>query len=98
MNFKSNNLILPILIGILASGIPAMTLCSSHYGAGYAGLDFPEDALCSLSAHSFVQVADELSVIGVIPLFGILLFRRRFFIPAGFMVTIFKPPRFSQLI
>jgi len=90
MNIKSNNLILIIIIGILASGIPVIILCSSHCGTSHAGLDFPMDGKCSFSVHSFVQIAAELSVFGVIPLVGFLLFRRRFSIPAGFLGVIFK--------
>lgn len=96
MNDKSNNFILLIITGILAAGILAMTLCSLQYGTSHAGFDYLLDIKCSFTAHSFVQTAAELSGFGVIPLLGILLFKGRFIIPAGFIVTIFKPPRLSQ--
>ena len=94
MNLTRKNLILLIIIGILVSGIPVITLCSFYCISG--DLDSPLDASCPLTTHSFVQIAIMLSAYIVLPFAGLFLVRGRQFIPPGIYLPLFKPPRFSR--
>ena len=96
MNFTKKNLILFIIIGILVSGIPVITLCSSSCVSSDLDLDSPMDGSCPFSFHSFVQIAIGLSALFVLPLAGLLLVNDRQFIPPGVYLPLFKPPRFSH--
>jgi hypothetical protein len=87
--------ILLIIIGILVSGIPAVTLCSSYCVSNALDLDSPMDGSCPFSDHSFVQIIIVLSALFVLPLAGLFLVRGRQFIPPGAYWPLFRPPRFS---
>jgi len=96
MNLTKKNLILLVIIGVLVSGIPVITLCSSSCVASDLDLDSPRDESCPFSFHSFVQVAIGLSALFVLPFAGLFLVRDRQFIPPGVYLPLFKPPRFSH--
>jgi hypothetical protein len=96
MNLTRKNLTLFIIIGILVSGIPVITLCSSYCVSSDLDLDSPVDGSCPFSYHSFVQIAIVLSAFFVLPLAGLFLVRDRQFIPPGVYLPLFKPPRFSH--
>jgi hypothetical protein len=96
MNLTRKNLILFIIIGILVSGIPVITLYSSSCISRGLDLDSPMDASCPFSYDSFVQVAIGLSALFVLPFAGLFLVRDRQFIPTGVYLPLFKPPRFSH--
>ena len=87
MNFTRKNIIPFIIIGILVSGIPIITLCSFYCISG--DLDSSMDANCPLSNHSFVQIAIML----FLPFAGLCLVRNRQLIPPGIYLCLFKPPR-----
>jgi hypothetical protein len=95
MNLTRKNLILLIIIGILVSGIPVITLCSFSCISSDLDRNSPLDASCPLSNHSFVQIALMLSALIVLPFAGLFLVRDRQFIPPGIYLPLFKPPRFS---
>ena len=95
MNINKKNIILLIIIGILVSGIPAVTLCSSYCVSNALDLDSPMDGSCPFSDHSFVQIVIVLSALFVLPLAGLFLVRDRQFIPPGANWPLFRPPRFS---
>ena len=94
MNITKKHLILLVIIGILVSGIPVITLCSFYCISG--DHDSPLDASCPLSTHSFVQIAIMLSALIVLPLAGLFLVKDRQLIPPGSYLPLFKPPRFSH--
>ena len=96
MNITKKNLILLVIIGVLASGIPVITLCSSYCVSNDPDLDSPMDGSCPFSFHSFVQIVIVLSALFVLPLVGLFLIRDRQFIPSGAYWPLFKPPRFSR--
>lgn len=96
MNIAKRNLIVLIIIGILLSGIPAITLCSSYCVASDFDLDSAMDASCPFSLHSFVQIAIVLSALFVLTCTGFLLATDRLSIPPGVYWPLFRPPRFSQ--
>jgi hypothetical protein len=96
MNITKKHLILLIIIGILVSGIPAITLCSSYCVSSDLEFDSPMDGNCPFSFHSFVQIVIVLSASFVLPLAGRFLVRDRQFIPPGAYWPLFKPPRFSH--
>ena len=93
---SKKNLILLVIIGILVSGIPAVTLCSSYCVSNALDLDSPMDGSCPFSDHSFVQIVIVMSALFVLPLAGLFLVRDRQFIPPGVYLPLFKPPRFSH--
>jgi hypothetical protein len=96
MNITKKHLILLVIIGVLASGIPAITLCSSYCVSSNPDLDSPMDGSCPFSFHSFVQVIIVLSALFVLSLAGYFLARDRQFIPPGAHWPLFRPPRFSH--
>lgn len=96
MNLTKKNLILLVIIGILVSGIPVITICSSYCVSSGPDLDSPMDGSCPFSFHSFVQIAIGLSALFVLPLVGLFLVRDRQFIPLGVYLPLFRPPRFSH--
>jgi hypothetical protein len=96
MNLIKKHLILTIIIGILGSGIPVITLCSSYCVSSNLDLDSSMDGSCPFLDHSFVQIAMVLSALFVLPLAGLFLVRDRQFIPPGVYWPFFKPPRFSH--
>jgi hypothetical protein len=96
MNTTKKLLIFIIIIGILGSGIPVITLCSSYCVSGDVELDSAMDGSCPFMYHSFVQIAIVLSALFVLPLAGLFLVRDRQFIPPGVYWPLFKPPRFSH--
>jgi len=98
MNLNRKNFILLIIISILVSGIPVITMCSSYCVSNDPDLDSPMDRSCPFAFHSFIQIAIGLSALFVLPLAGLFLVRDRKFIPAGFYWPLFKPPRFSHEI
>ncbi len=96
MNLTKKNLILLVIIGILVSGIPVITMCPSYCVSSDPDLDSPMDGSCPFSFHSSVQMAIVLSALFVLPLAGFFLVRDRQFIPPGVYLPLFKPPRFSH--
>ena len=96
MNITKKNLILIVIIGVLTSGIPVITLCSTYCVSSDFDLDSPMDGNCPFSFHSFIQMANVLSALFVLPLAGLFLFWGRQFIPPGVYLPLFKPPRFSH--
>ena len=94
MNLAQKNIILFVILGILVSGIPALTLCSTHCVTSNPSPDFHKELKCSLSNHSFFQHSIALAIFYTIPLVGFFLVMNRLFIPAGFFPTPFRPPRF----
>ena len=98
MNITKKNLILFVIIGILVSGIPVITLCSSSCVSNDLDLDSSVDGSCPFSFHSFVQIIIVLSALFILPLAGFFLVRNRQFIPSGAYWSLFRPPRFSHQI
>ena len=96
MNLTKKNLSLLVIIGILVSGIPVSTLCSSYCVSNNLDLDSPMDGSCPFSYHSFFQIAIVLSAFFVLPLAGLFLVRDRQLLPPGVYLPLFKPPRFSH--
>ena len=96
MNITKKHLILLVIIGILVSGIPVITLCSSYCVSSDLELDSPMGGSCPFSYHSFVQIAIVLSALFVLPLSGLFLVSDRQLIPPGVYLPLFKPPRFSH--
>jgi hypothetical protein len=96
MILTKKNLSLLVIIGILVSGIPVSTLCSSYCVSNNLDLDSPMDGSCPFSYHSFFQIAIVLSAFFVLPLAGLFLVRDRQLLPPGVYLPLFKPPRFSH--
>jgi hypothetical protein len=96
MKITKKQLILLIIIGILVSGIPVITLCSSYCVSSELDLDSAMDGSCPFANHSFVQIVIVLSALFVLPLAGFCLVSDRQFIPPGVYWPLFRPPRFSR--
>jgi hypothetical protein len=96
MKITKKHLILLVIIGILVSGIPVITLCSSYCVSSDLDLDSPVDRSCPFSYHSFVQIAIGLSALFVLLLAGLFFVKDKQFIPPEVHLPIFKPPRFSH--
>jgi hypothetical protein len=95
MNLNQKNVFLPVLIGILVSGIPIINLCSSYCVSSDLELDSATDGSCPFALHSLVQIAFVLSAFFVLTLAGLFIVRDRQFIPPGVSGPPFRPPRFS---
>ena len=98
MNLNRKNLTLLIIISILVSCLPVITLCSSYCVSSDLDLGFDSsvDGSCPFAYHSFVQVAMVLSALFVLPLAGFFLVGDWQFIPPGVYWPLFRPPRFSH--
>ena len=96
MNFNRKNLILLFIIGILVSGLPGITSCSSYCVSSSLGFDTPVDGSCPFAFHSFVQIEIVLSALFVLPLAGFFFVRHRQFIPPGVYWPLYRPPRYSH--
>jgi len=96
MNLTRKNIIPFIIIGILVSGIPVITLCSFYCIPNDLDFDSPLDASCPLSTHAFVKITIMWSAFIVLPFAGLFLGKDRQFIPPGIYLPLFKPPRFSR--
>ena len=96
MNITKKHLILITIIGILGSGIPVITLCSSYCVSSDLDLDSPMDGSCPFLDHTYFQIAIVLSALLVLPLTGLFMVRDRLFIPPGVYWPLFRPPRFSH--
>jgi hypothetical protein len=95
MNLAQKNIILFVILAILASGIPALTLCSTHCVTNNPSPDFHKEVKCSLSNHSFFQYGIELSIFYLTPLLDFFLVTSILSLPTGYLSTLFRPPRFS---
>jgi len=98
MNITKKHLVLLVIIGILVSGIPVITLCSSYCVSSSPDLDSAMDGSGTFSFHSFIWVVNELSALFILPLAGFFLVRDSQFIPSGASWPLFKPPRISHQI
>jgi hypothetical protein len=96
MKINRKNLILFIILGLMAHGIPVMAICSSNCAAGNPDLYSTMDGSCTFLCHSFFQSAILLSVIFGLPVAGLFLVRDRQTLPPGVYLLLFKPPRFSR--
>jgi hypothetical protein len=96
MNVTKKHFILFVIIGILTSGIPVITLCSSYCVSSNPDLDSPMDGSCPFTLHSFIQVIVVLSALFILPFAGQFFFRDRQFIPPGVCWPLFRPPRSSH--
>lgn len=98
MDIAKKHLILAIIIGLLLSGIPVITLCSSYCASSDRDFDTAMDGSCPFAFHSFVQINLLLSALFVLPFAGFFIVRERQFIPPGVYWPLFRPPRFSHWI
>ena len=96
MNSAKKHLILVIIIGLLSSGIPAITLCSSYCTSSDRDFDSAMDGSCPFVFYSFVQIDLLLSALFVLPFAGFFIVRERQFIPPGVYWLLFRPPRVSH--
>jgi hypothetical protein len=96
MNITKKHITLLVIIGILISGIPAITLCSSYCVSSNLEMGSSMDGSCPLSFHSFAQIVFVLSVFEILPLAGLFSVRERQFIPSGVYWPLLKPPRYSH--
>jgi hypothetical protein len=96
MNFTKKNFILFVIAGILLSGIPVITTCSTYCLSSDSVLDSPMDGSCPFSYDLFFPIAIVLSALFVLALASLFLVRERQILPPGVYLPLFKPPRFSQ--
>ena len=94
MHFARKKALLFILSGIVIGSILLAPVCFSLCPPSQPGADLFQGANCSISYHSFLKINAELSVLFILPLFGFFLNMKIFSIPPGFVLSIFKPPRF----
>jgi hypothetical protein len=83
-----------LLMGIMAFSVLFVPVCSTLCSADPHNTDFSHGANCTILSHSFVQIGIGLSTIFILPLMGLLFLINSYFIPAGFLLSPFKPPRF----
>ena len=96
MNISKKNLIPLIIIGVLVSGIPVITLCSSYCVSSNPDLDSSMDGSCPFLFHSFVQIVIVMSALFILPFAGRFVARERQFIPPGVYWPLFRPPRYPH--
>jgi hypothetical protein len=96
MNITKKNIIILVTAGILLSGIPIITTCSTYCVSSDSVLDSPMDGSCPFSYDSFFPIAFVLSAPFVLALASLFLVRERQILTPGVYLPLFKPPRFSQ--
>jgi len=96
MNITKKYLLFFIIIGILASGIPVISMCSSNCIASDLKFHPSVDGSCLFSFHSFVHMIIVLSALLALPFAGRFLVRDIQFTSPDVYWPLFKPPRFSQ--
>ena len=82
------------LMGIMAFSVLFVPVCSTLCSAGSNVADVSHGASCTFLSHSFTQFGIGLSAIFILPLMGLFLLISSYYIPAGFLLPLFKPPRF----
>lgn len=97
MIITKKHLIPIIVIGMLVSGIPGITICSANCTSSDQDLDSLMDGSCPIMDHSFVQIAIVLSALLVFPLVGLFLSGERQFIPPGVHLPPYRPPRLALI-
>jgi hypothetical protein len=93
MKSTRKNLILFIIVGIVAYGIPVMAMCSSHCVEGNPDLDSPKDSGCSISSHFFDSIALNLFILLILSIFTFFAVIDNLRIPAGFFHSLYRPPK-----
>jgi hypothetical protein len=96
MNLSRKNLILLIIIGILVSGIPVITLYSSYCSTAAADIDSAMNGNCPFSVDSFVTIAMVSFATFVLPRAGLSLVGQQQFIARGAYWPLLKPPRIAH--
>ena len=96
MNITKKNIILLVIAGILLSGIPVITTCSTYCVSRDSVLDSPLDQSCPFLYDLFFPIGIVLSALFVLALAGLFLVGERQILPPGVYLPLFKPPRFSQ--
>ncbi len=82
------------LMGIVAFSILFNPVCFTLCSASLDGTDVYHGASCTFSSHFFTQIAIVLSAIFILPFMGLLFVISSYYIPSGFLLSPFKPPRF----
>jgi hypothetical protein len=93
MGFKRKKFFAYALAGILALGIPLITVCLSLCPTVDAGSDFSRMTKCTFSSHSYVQIGIGHSTLFIISLMGLLLIMGTHILPEGFFLSPYRPPR-----
>lgn len=97
LNITGKRLFLFFLMGgmivILLFTPGCFILCAAVHNA----TDVSHGTSCTMLSHAFVQTGTGVSAIFILSLMGLLLLRNSYFIPAGFFLSPFKPPRFHAL-
>lgn len=81
-------------MGVVSLSVLFAPVCFSMCPANQPGPDFSQEANCALSSHSFVKIGIGLSALFTLPLLGLFLYMKRLSIPPGFVLSLFRPPRF----
>jgi hypothetical protein len=94
MNFTNKKLFWFLLMGMMAFSVLFTPVCSTLCLDSPDITDVSHRANCPVLSHSFVQIGIGLSAIFILPLMGLLFLTSSFFIPTGFILSPFRPPRF----
>ena len=94
MSFTGKKLFLLVLIGLIALSAVYVLVCTPLCPTVHYGLDFSQGATCTFPSHSFVQIRIGLAALFILPLLGIFPHMKPVPIPEGFLLSLFKPPRF----
>jgi hypothetical protein len=94
MDFSGKKLFLIFLMGMMAFSVLFTPVCSTLCLDSPDITDVSHRAKCATLSHSFVQTGIGLSAIFILPLMGLLFLTSSFFIPTGFILSPFRPPRF----
>ena len=96
MTITRKHVIMFLLIGLLVSGIPAITTCSSSCVSSGQDLDVSTGGSCPFTLQIFAQSVFMLFPLFVLPLAGFLLTGEQIFIASDFYRLLFRPPRLSH--
>jgi hypothetical protein len=94
MNLTSKKLILLSLMGMLAFSILFTPVCSTVCAAAPTASSDMNSTSCNISSHIFVQSGAGPSGHFMLMLMGFFFFISVYFIPDGFVLSPYRPPRF----
>jgi len=94
MKLTEKKLFLFFLMGMMAFSVLFAPVCSTKCLDSPDVADASHGDNCTMLSHSFVQTGMGLSAIFILPSMGLLFLQSTFFIPAGFILSPFRPPRF----
>ena len=94
MNLSRKKSSLFLLLGSVIFAVIFAPVCAPLCPSSYNGNDFSQGVNCSFASHSFVRIGGGLAALFSLSIMGLFLVFGISYIPQGFFLPPFRPPRF----